>query len=611
MRDIFSFFEKPKDPLSFSAMRICLASPEKIREWSHGEVKKPETINYRTFKPERDGLFCAKIFGPVKDYECICGKYKRMKHRGIVCEKCGVEVIQSKVRRERLGHINLATPVAHIWFLKSLPSRIGNILDITLKDLEKVLYCEAYIVIDPKETGLAAASSSPRSATRSSSKSTATTSSAPAWAARPSSRCSSTSTSTRWPSSSATRCARARSEAKRKKIAKRLKVVEAFRDSGNRPEWMMLTVIPVLPPDLRPLVPLDGGRFATSDLNDLYRRVINRNNRLKRLLELNAPEIIIRNERRMLQEAVDALFDNGRRGKTITGPNKRPLKSLSDMLKGKQGRFRQNLLGKRVDYSGRSVIVVGPALKLHQCGLPKKMALELFKPFIYNKLEERGYVNTIKSAKKMVEKERPEVWDILEEVITEHPVLLNRAPTLHRLGIQAFEPVLIEGKAIQLHPLVCAAFNADFDGDQMAVHVPLSVEAQMEARVLMMSTNNILSPANGRPIINPTQDIVLGLYYATRDAPLRARLLPRARSTTTRSPEPSKATCAASTRRPQRCAWPTTTARSISTRASRSASRTRTKRASPAPAWSRRPSAACSSAKCSRARSRSTTRTRC
>jgi DNA-directed RNA polymerase subunit beta' len=517
MRDIFSFFEKPKDPLSFNAIRISLASPEKIREWSHGEVKKPETINYRTFKPERDGLFCAKIFGPVKDYECNCGKYKRMKHRGIVCEKCGVEVIPSKVRRERLGHISLATPVAHIWFLKSLPSRIGNVLDISLKDLERVLYCEAYIVIDPKDTELTRGE---------------------------------LLTEERWMELTdeygdiafkagmggdailemlkqvdvhalaevlRKEMRAATSEAKRKKLAKRLKVVSAFRKSGNRPEWMMLTVIPVLPPDLRPLVPLDGGRFATSDLNDLYRRVINRNNRLKRLLELNAPEIIIRNERRMLQEAVDALFDNGRRGKTITGPNKRPLKSLSDMLKGKQGRFRQNLLGKRVDYSGRSVIVVGPHLKLHECGLPKKMALELFKPFIYNKLEERGYVNTIKSAKKMVEKERPEVWDILEEVINEHPVMLNRAPTLHRLGIQAFEPVLIEGKAIQLHPLVCTAFNADFDGDQMAVHVPLSVEAQMEARVLMMSTNNILSPANGRPIINPTQDIVLGLYYITRD----------------------------------------------------------------------------------------------
>ena len=517
MRDIFSFFEKPKDPLSFSAIRISLASPEKIREWSHGEVKKPETINYRTFKPERDGLFCAKIFGPVKDYECNCGKYKRMKHRGIVCEKCGVEVIQSKVRRERLGHINLATPVAHIWFLKSLPSRIGNILDISLKDLEKVLYCESYIVIDPKETGLAKAELLSEERYMQlleeygDDKFSAGMGGEAVLEMLKQVDVHTLSERLRGEMRTAT------SEAKRKKIVKRLKVTEAFRESGNRPEWMMLTVIPVLPPDLRPLVPLDGGRFATSDLNDLYRRVINRNNRLKRLLELNAPEIIIRNERRMLQEAVDALFDNGRRGKTITGPNKRPLKSLSDMLKGKQGRFRQNLLGKRVDYSGRSVIVVGPTLKLHQCGLPKQMAIELFKPFIYNKLEERGYVNTIKSAKKMVEKERPEVWDILEEVITEHPVLLNRAPTLHRLGIQAFEPTLIEGKAIQLHPLVCAAFNADFDGDQMAVHVPLSVEAQMEARVLMMSTNNILSPANGRPIINPTQDIVLGLYYATRE----------------------------------------------------------------------------------------------
>src|SRR6516164_1206874 len=516
MKDIFNFFEKPKDPRSFSAIRIQLASPEKIREWSHGEVKKPETINYRTFKPERDGLFCAKIFGPVKDYECNCGKYKRMKHRGVVCEKCGVEVIQAKVRRERLGHINLATPVAHIWFLKSLPSRIGAILDITLKDLEKVLYCEAYVVIDPKETALAKGEllSEERYAQLleeyGDDKFTAGMGGEAVIEMLKSVDVHTMSETLRQEMRAAT------SEAKRKKLAKRLKVVDAFRESGNKPEWMMLDVIPVIPPDLRPLVPLDGGRFATSDLNDLYRRVINRNNRLKRLLELNAPEIIIRNERRMLQEAVDALFDNGRRGKTITGPNKRPLKSLSDMLKGKQGRFRQNLLGKRVDYSGRSVIVVGPELKLHQCGLPKIMALELFKPFIYNKLEEKGYVTTIKSAKKMVERERPEVWDILEEVIREHPVLLNRAPTLHRLGIQAFEPVLIEGKAIQLHPLVCAAFNADFDGDQMAVHVPLSVEAQMEARVLMMSTNNILSPANGKPIIVPTQDMVLGIYYMTR-----------------------------------------------------------------------------------------------
>src|SRR5438094_1790924 len=517
MRDIFSFFEKPKDPLSFSAIRISLASPEKIRQWSHGEVKKPETINYRTFKPERDGLFCAKIFGPVKDYECNCGKYKRMKHRGVVCEKCGVEVIQSKVRRERLGHINLATPVAHIWFLKSLPSRIGNLLDITLKDLEKVLYCESYVVIDPKESPFQVGellSEDKYYKALEELGDEAFSAGMGGEAVREMLR----GIDIEKLSDQLRKDMReTNSEAKRKKYAKRLKVVEAFRTSGNKPEWMMMDVIPVIPPDLRPLVPLDGGRFATSDLNDLYRRVINRNNRLKRLQELNAPDIIIRNEKRMLQEAVDALFDNGRRGKTITGPNKRPLKSLSDMLKGKQGRFRQNLLGKRVDYSGRSVIVVGPELKLHQCGLPKIMALELFKPFIYNKLEERGHVTTIKSAKKMVEKERPEVWDILEEVIREHPVLLNRAPTLHRLGIQAFEPVLIEGKAIQLHPLVCSAFNADFDGDQMAVHVPLSIEAQVEARVLMMSTNNILSPAHGKPIIVPTQDIVLGLYYLTRE----------------------------------------------------------------------------------------------
>ena len=519
MKDIFSFFEKPKDPLSFSAIRISLASPEKIREWSHGEVKKPETINYRTFKPERDGLFCAKIFGPVKDYECNCGKYKRMKHRGIVCEKCGVEVIQSKVRRERLGHITLATPVAHIWFLKSLPSRIGAVLDITLKELEKVLYCESYIVIDPKETSLSKAEVLSEERYQELCEEFGDENFSAGMGGEAVLEMLKDIDVHALSEELRAGLREAASEAKKKKYAKRLKVIEAFKESANRPEWMMLTVIPVLPPDLRPLVPLDGGRFATSDLNDLYRRVINRNNRLKRLIELNAPEIIIRNERRMLQEAVDALFDNGRRGKTIQGPNKRPLKSLSDMLKGKQGRFRQNLLGKRVDYSGRSVIVVGPQLRLHQCGLPKKMALELFKPFIYNKLEERGYVTTIKSAKKLVEKEKPEVWDILEEVITEHPVLLNRAPTLHRLGIQAFEPILIEGKAIQLHPLVCAAFNADFDGDQMAVHVPLSVEAQMEARVLMMSTNNILSPASGKPIINPTQDIVLGLYYTTRERP--------------------------------------------------------------------------------------------
>jgi len=520
VKDIFNFFEKPKDPLSFSAIRISLASPEKIRQWSHGEVKKPETINYRTFKPERDGLFCAKIFGPVKDYECNCGKYKRMKHRGVVCEKCGVEVIQSKVRRERLGHINLATPVAHIWFLKSLPSRIGNLLDITLKDLEKVLYCESYVVIDPKETPLTSGELLSEDKYHKALEELGEDSFTAGMGGEAVRELLKKIDIPALSDQLRKEMKEATSDAKRKKLAKRLKVVDSFRESGNKPDWMMLEVIPVIPPDLRPLVPLDGGRFATSDLNDLYRRVINRNNRLKRLQELNAPDIIIRNEKRMLQEAVDALFDNGRRGKTITGPNKRPLKSLSDMLKGKQGRFRQNLLGKRVDYSGRSVIVVGPELKLHQCGLPKIMALELFKPFIYNKLEERGHVTTIKSAKKMVEKERPEVWDILEEVIREHPVLLNRAPTLHRLGIQAFEPVLIEGKAIQLHPLVCSAFNADFDGDQMAVHVPLSIEAQMEARVLMMSTNNILSPAHGKPIIVPTQDIVLGLYYLTRERAL-------------------------------------------------------------------------------------------
>ena len=505
--------EPGRSMLDFDAIRIRLASPEKIRSWSHGEVTKPETINYRTFKPERDGLFCAKIFGPVKDYECICGKYKRMKHRGIVCEKCGVEVIQSKVRRERLGHITLATPVAHIWFMKSLPSRIGAILDISLKNLERILYCESYVVLDPMETDLQTGEVLSEERYQELCDELGWDAFKAGMGGEAISEMLREVDVHGMAETLRTDMKEATSEAKRKKYAKRLKVVEAFKESGNRPEWMMLNVIPVLPPDLRPLVPLDGGRFATSDLNDLYRRVINRNNRLKRLIELNAPEIIIRNERRMLQEAVDALFDNGRRGKTITGPNKRPLKSLSDMLKGKQGRFRQNLLGKRVDYSGRSVIVVGPSLKLHQCGLPKKMALELFKPFIYSRLDAKGLAATVKQAKKLVEKERPEVWDILEEVIREHPVLLNRAPTLHRLGIQAFEPVLIEGKAIQLHPLVCAAFNADFDGDQMAVHVPLSLEAQLEARVLMMSTNNILSPANGKPIIVPSQDIILGLYY--------------------------------------------------------------------------------------------------
>jgi DNA-directed RNA polymerase subunit beta' len=515
-----NFFDKPTDPLNFNAIKISLASPEKIRSWSFGEVKKPETINYRTFKPERDGLFCAKIFGPVRDFECICGKYKRMKHRGIVCDKCGVEVIHSKVRRERLGHINLATPVAHIWFLKSLPSRIGSILDIALKDIERILYSEAYVVLDAGDeatTGLKIGQILSEDDYDKALQEFGNNSFRVGVGAESILELLQGLRIEDLADDLRDALLNTSSEAARKKLQKRLRVVEAFNNSDAKPEWMMLGVIPVLPPDLRPLVPLDGGRFATSDLNDLYRRVINRNNRLLRLIELNAPDIIIRNEKRMLQESVDALFDNGRRGKVFTGPNKRPLRSLSDMLKGKQGRFRQNLLGKRVDYSGRSVIVVGPNLKLHQCGLPKKMAIELFKPFIYNKLEEHGIVSTIKSAKKLVEKERPEVWDILEEVTKEHPVLLNRAPTLHRLGIQAFEPVLIEGKAIQLHPLVCFAFNADFDGDQMAVHVPLSVESQMEARVLMMSTNNILSPASGAPVIVPSQDIVLGIYYMTRE----------------------------------------------------------------------------------------------
>ncbi|PLX86810.1 MAG: DNA-directed RNA polymerase subunit beta' [Desulfuromonas sp.] len=518
MEDIFSLFERPKDPLSFDSIQLSLSSPEKIRERSFGEVKKPETINYRTFKPERDGLFCAKIFGPTKDYECNCGKYKRMKHRGIVCEKCGVEVIPSKVRRERLGHIDLACPVAHIWFLKSLPSRIGNLLDMTLKDLEKVLYFECYVVLDGGDTPLEKGSLLTEDKYIEAMDEYAGQFVAGMGAEAIRSLLMELNLEEEG-DQLRIEMKEATSEAKRKKTSKRLKVINAFRQSGNLPEWMILETLPVLPPELRPLVPLDGGRFATSDLNDLYRRVINRNNRLKRLMELRAPEVIIRNEKRMLQESVDALFDNGRRGRAITGPSKRPLKSLSDMLKGKGGRFRQNLLGKRVDYSGRSVIVVGPELKLHQCGLPKKMALELFKPFIYQKLEEKGFSTTVKSAKKMVEKEKPEVWDVLEEVIKEHPVMLNRAPTLHRLGIQAFEPVLIEGKAIQLHPLVCTAFNADFDGDQMAVHLPLSIESQIEARVLMMSTNNILSPANGKPIIVPSQDMVLGLYYMTRERP--------------------------------------------------------------------------------------------
>jgi DNA-directed RNA polymerase subunit beta' len=516
VEELFNFFQKPKAPVNFKKVKISLASPEKILEWTHGEVKKPETINYRTFKPERDGLFCAKIFGPVKDFECNCGKYKRMKHRGVVCEKCGVEVIQSKVRRERLGHIKLAAPVAHIWFLKSLPSKIGAVLDMTLKQLEKILYFEQYAVVESETEEL------PPGTLLTEEKYRQAKTDFPGQfkvgiGAEAIRNLLASKDLIQLSRQLRDEMASTNSKTKRQKLGKRLFVIEAFRDSGNQPEWMILQVIPVLPPDLRPLVPLEGGRFATSDLNDLYRRVINRNNRLKRLLELDAPDIIIRNEKRMLQEAVDVLFDNGRRGRVITGGNKRPLKSLSDMLKGKQGRFRQNLLGKRVDYSGRSVIVVGPHLRLHQCGIPKKMALELFKPFIYNKLERKGYVTTIKSGRKMVEKGVKEVWDVLDEVVTEYPVILNRAPTLHRLGMQAFEAVLIEGKAIQLHPLVCMAFNADFDGDQMAVHVPLSVEAQVEARVLMMSTNNILSPANGEPVIIPSQDIVLGLYYMTRD----------------------------------------------------------------------------------------------
>jgi len=512
-QEVMNLFNPVVQPQTFEHIKIAIASPDQILSWSYGEIKKPETINYRTFKPERDGLFCARIFGPIKDYECLCGKYKRMKYKGVICEKCGVEVTLSRVRRERMGHIELAAPVAHIWFLKSLPSRIGLLLDMALKDLERILYFENYVVIEPgltplKERQLLSEDDYLRAQDEYGEDSF--TAMIGAEAIREILRSldlEKTAADLRHEIAVST------SELKPKKLAKRLKIIEAFMQSGNKPEWMILTVVPVIPPDLRPLVPLDGGRFATSDLNDLYRRVINRNNRLKRLIELRAPDIIIRNEKRMLQESVDALFDNGRRGRVITGANKRPLKSLADMLKGKQGRFRQNLLGKRVDYSGRSVIVVGPELKLHQCGLPKKMALELFKPFIYSRLDAKGLSATVKQAKKLVEKEKPEVWDILDEVIREHPVMLNRAPTLHRLGIQAFEPVLVEGKAIQLHPLVCAAFNADFDGDQMAVHVPLSLEAQLEARVLMMSTNNILHPANGQPIIVPSQDIVLGLYY--------------------------------------------------------------------------------------------------
>ncbi len=517
METIYDFFAKPTDPRLYTGVKVSLASPEQIRQWSHGEIKKPETINYRTFKPERDGLFCAKIFGPTKDYECNCGKYKRMKHRGVICEKCGVEVIQSKVRRERLAHIDLATPIAHIWFLKSLPSKIGNLLDLTLKNMEKVLYFDSYIVIDPKDTGLM------RGQLLSDEK---YHEALELYGAKFEAGIGAEAVKRMLEELDLNKVYRelreeiisTGSDAKRKKLAKRLKIVDAFRNSGIDPKWMIMDVIPVLPPDLRPLVPLEGGRFATSDLNDLYRRVINRNNRLKRLMELKAPDIIVRNEKRMLQESVDVLFDNGRHGRVVTGTNKRPLKSLSDTLKGKQGRFRQNLLGKRVDYSGRTVITIGPNLRLHQCGLPKQMALELFKPFVYHRLEHKGFVSTVKSAKKMVERLSPEVWDTLDEVVKEYPVMLNRAPTLHRLGIQAFEPVLIEGKAIQLHPLVCTAFNADFDGDQMAVHIPLSVESQIEARVLMLASNNILSPANGSPIIVPTQDIVLGLYYLTKAA---------------------------------------------------------------------------------------------
>ena len=509
-----------KDPLSFNSIKLGIASPDAIKKWSHGEVKKPETINYRTLKPERDGLFCARIFGPIKDYECNCGKYKRMKHRGIVCEKCGVEVISSKVRRERLGHIELASPVAHIWFFKSLPSRIGSILDMTLKDIERILYFEAYVVLEPGDASKLGLKYKDLISEESYQKIQKEGYNFKAGIGAEALKellknidLESLSKSLK------EEIAGLPNGIKKKKLAKQLKLIEAFRTSGNKPEWMILDVIPVIPPDLRPLVPLEGGRFASSDLNDLYRRVINRNNRLKKLMELSAPEIIIKNEKRMLQEAVDALFDNGRRGRVIMGSNRRPLKSLSDMLKGKTGRFRLNLLGKRVDYSGRSVIVVGPELKLHQCGLPKKMAIELFKPFIFNKLLQKGVTDTLKTTKKLVDREAPEVFDVLEEVIKEHPVMLNRAPTLHRLGIQAFEPILVEGKAIHLHPLVCAAFNADFDGDQMAVHVPLSIEAQVEARVLMMATNNILSPASGKPIIVPSQDIVLGLYYMTREMP--------------------------------------------------------------------------------------------
>ena len=517
MGDLLNIFKQQADTEEFDAIRIGLASSEVIRSWSYGEVKKPETINYRTFKPERDGLFCAKIFGPVKDYECLCGKYKRLKHRGVVCEKCGVEVTNTKVRRDRMGHIDLACPVAHIWFLKSLPSRIGLFLDMTLRDIERVLYFEAFVVVEPGMTTLERGQLLSDEAYLDAVEEFGDEFDAGMGAEAVLKMLQTVDIKDAIEDLNE-QADSTKSETKLKRISKRMKLMESFLGSGNKPDWMIMTILPVLPPDLRPLVPLEGGRFATSDLNDLYRRVINRNNRLRRLLDLNAPDIIVRNEKRMLQESVDALLDNGRRGRAITGSNRRQLKSLADMIKGKQGRFRQNLLGKRVDYSGRSVIVVGPSLRLHQCGLPKKMALELFKPFIFGKLQRRGLATTIKAAKKLVERETPEVWDILAEIIRQHPILLNRAPTLHRLGIQAFEPVLIEGKAIQLHPLVCSAFNADFDGDQMAVHVPLSLEAQTEARVLMMATNNVLSPANGEPIIVPSQDIVLGLYYMTRES---------------------------------------------------------------------------------------------
>ena len=515
MKDLLKLFNQGEQE-DFNAIKAGLASPQQIRSWSFGEVKKPETINYRTFKPERDGLFCAKIFGPIKDYECICGKYKRMKHRGVVCEKCGVEVTLAKVRRERMGHIELAAPVAHIWFLKSLPSRIALLLDMTLRELERILYFESFVVTDPGMTDLESCQILDEEEYYEALENYGEEFRAGMGAEAVKTLLMEMDLEEEI-ALIEQQMTETKSEAKIKKLSKRMKIIKSFSNSSNKPEWMILDVLPVLPPDLRPLVPLEGGRFATSDLNDLYRRVINRNNRLKRLMELNAPEIIVRNEKRMLQESVDALLDNGRRGRAITGSNKRPLKSLADMIKGKQGRFRQNLLGKRVDYSGRSVIVVGPTLKLHQCGLPKKMALELFKPFVFGKLQNLELATTIKGAKRMVEREEPVVWDILADVIKEHPILLNRAPTLHRLGIQAFEPLLIEGKAIQLHPLVCKAYNADFDGDQMAVHVPLTLEAQLECRALLMASNNILSPSNGRPIIDPSQDVVLGIYYMTRE----------------------------------------------------------------------------------------------